>query len=96
MDLAMMLFIDGLERTEALFRNLFELAGWSLMRVIPTPTVLRILECAPTKRNRPPPESCRRRCGVAPGQRATPIEGNPVVRHTGAQTSSSAAVLHMR
>jgi hypothetical protein len=47
MDLTMMLFSGGKERTEDEFRTLFEAAGWRLTRVIPTATQLAVLEGLP-------------------------------------------------
>jgi hypothetical protein len=47
MDLAMLLFIDGLERTETQFRNLFASAGWRVTRIIPTESPLCIVEGEP-------------------------------------------------
>jgi SAM-dependent methyltransferase len=47
MDLTMLLFIDGLERTETQFRNLFASAGWRMTRIIPTESPLCIVEGEP-------------------------------------------------
>ena len=44
MDVNMLLFIDGLERTEDQFRDLFSSAGWRLTRIIPTESLLCIVE----------------------------------------------------
>jgi hypothetical protein len=47
-DLEMMLFPSGKERTEAEFRHLFAISGWKLTRVIPTVTThLSIIEGVP-------------------------------------------------
>ena len=43
-DLLMMVLVDGLERTEAEFRALYDRAGLRLTRVITTPSVLSIIE----------------------------------------------------
>jgi len=47
MDLAMMLFLGGKERTEDQFRELFESSGWRLTRVIPTASQLSVIEGEP-------------------------------------------------
>ncbi len=47
MDLTMLLFIDGLERTEAQFRELFASSGWRLTRIVPTQAPLCIVEGEP-------------------------------------------------
>ena len=47
MDLTMMLFSGGKERTEDEFRALFTAAGWKLNRVIPTASPLAVLEGLP-------------------------------------------------
>lgn len=47
MDLAMMLFVGGKERTEGEFRELFESSGWRLNRVIPTASQLSVIEGVP-------------------------------------------------
>jgi len=47
MDLLMLLFIDGLERTESQFRDLFASAGWRLTRIVATETPLCIVEGEP-------------------------------------------------
>lgn len=47
MDLAMMLFVGGKERTEHEFRTLFESAGWKLARIVPTASQLSIIEGTP-------------------------------------------------
>jgi O-methyltransferase domain len=44
MDLLMMLFSGGKERTEHEFRALFAASGWRLNRVIPTNSPLSIVE----------------------------------------------------
>jgi len=46
MDLNMLLFPGGHERTEAQFRDLFSAAGWRMTRILPTPG-LSIVEGAP-------------------------------------------------
>lgn len=46
-DLEMMLFPSGKERTEEEFRDLFAQSGWKLTRVIPTFTPLSIVEGVP-------------------------------------------------
>jgi hypothetical protein len=47
LDLAMLLFPGGKERTETEFRDLFAASGWRLNRVIPTPAVECIIEGVP-------------------------------------------------
>ena len=47
MDLEMMLFPSGKERTEAEFRDLFAKAGWKMTRVIPTASHVSIVEGVP-------------------------------------------------
>ena len=47
MDLTMMLFSGGKERTEDEFRTLFEASGWRLNRIIPTASQLAVLEGLP-------------------------------------------------
>jgi O-methyltransferase domain len=47
MDLTMMLFSGGKERTQDEFRALFDSAGWKLNRVIPTASPLAVLEGLP-------------------------------------------------
>jgi hypothetical protein len=47
LDLAMLLFPGGLERTEKQFRDLFAEAGWRLNRVIPTAAAESIVEGVP-------------------------------------------------
>lgn len=47
MDISMMLFIDGIERTEEQFRNLFASSGWQLTHIIPTQSRLCIIEGEP-------------------------------------------------
>lgn len=44
MDIEMLLFPGGHERTETQFRELLAAAGWSLTRVIPTASILSIVE----------------------------------------------------
>jgi hypothetical protein len=46
-DLTMMIHLTGHERTEAEFRPLFEQAGWTLARILPTACPLSILEAVP-------------------------------------------------
>jgi hypothetical protein len=47
MDLTMMWFSGGKERTEDEFRALFEATGWRLNRIIPTASRLAVLEGLP-------------------------------------------------
>ena len=47
MDLAMMLFVGGKERTEEEFRLLFESSGWRLNKIIPTASQLAVIEGLP-------------------------------------------------
>jgi hypothetical protein len=47
MDLEMMLFPSGKERTEEEFRQLFAEAGWKFTRVIPTASHVSIVEGVP-------------------------------------------------
>lgn len=47
MDLTMMLFLGGKERTEAEFRTLFHASGWKLNRIIPTASQLSVIEGVP-------------------------------------------------
>lgn len=47
MDLEMMLFPGGKERTEAEFRALFAASGWKVTRIVPTVTHLSIVEGVP-------------------------------------------------
>jgi hypothetical protein len=47
LDLQMMIFPGGCERTEKQFRDLFAAAGWRLHRIIPTATALSIVEGVP-------------------------------------------------
>ena len=47
MDLSMLLFPGGHERTEKQFRDLFAASGWRLNRVIPTPANIHIVEGLP-------------------------------------------------
>ena len=44
MDVTMMIFSGGKERTEAEFRQLFAQCGWKLERIIPTHSSLCIVE----------------------------------------------------
>lgn len=44
MDILMMLLVEGRERTEGEFRELFQLAGLKLTRIVATPSVLSIIE----------------------------------------------------
>jgi len=47
MDIQMMLFPGGRERTEQQFRELFAATGWRLNRIIPTPASESIIEGVP-------------------------------------------------
>jgi hypothetical protein len=47
LDLAMLLFPGGKERTEQQFRDLFAASGWRLNRIIPTPAMEYIVEGLP-------------------------------------------------
>lgn len=47
LDLEMLIFPGGCERTEPQFRDLFAAAGWRLNRVIPTPAGICIVEGVP-------------------------------------------------
>jgi len=47
LDLDMLLFPGGLERTEQQFRDLFAASGWRLNRIIPTPSPVSIVEGLP-------------------------------------------------
>ena len=47
LDLEMLLFPGGMERTEKQFRDLFAAAGWRLSRVIPTTAEISIVEGVP-------------------------------------------------
>jgi hypothetical protein len=47
LDLAMLLFPSGLERTEKQFGELLAASGWKLSRVIPTPAGIHIVEGVP-------------------------------------------------
>jgi len=47
MDMLMMVLLEGQERTEEEFRALYRQAGFTLTRVIPTPSVLSIVEGVP-------------------------------------------------
>jgi hypothetical protein len=47
LDLEMLIFPGGHERTEAQFRDLFAAAGWRVSRVIPTPAGISIVEGVP-------------------------------------------------
>jgi hypothetical protein len=47
MDLEMLLFPGGKERTEAQFRHIFEASGWKLTRVIPTQSEIAVVEGIP-------------------------------------------------
>jgi hypothetical protein len=44
LDLNMLLYPGGLERTEPQFRDLFAAAGWRLNRIIPTHSSVSIVE----------------------------------------------------
>ena len=47
MDIQMMLFPGGMERTETQFRDLFAASGWKLTRIIPTSASESIVEGVP-------------------------------------------------
>ncbi len=47
LDLEMLIFPGGCERTEPQFRDLFAAAGWHLTRIIPTPAGISIVEGVP-------------------------------------------------
>jgi hypothetical protein len=47
MDILMMVFATGRERTEEEFRQLYQQAGFKLTRVVPAPSVLSIIEGVP-------------------------------------------------
>ncbi len=47
LDLEMLIFPGGLERTEAQFRDLFAASGWRVNRIIPTPAGISIVEGVP-------------------------------------------------
>ena len=47
LDIDMLLFPGGCERTEQQFRDLFAAAGWRLNRIIPTPSPVSIMEGVP-------------------------------------------------
>jgi hypothetical protein len=47
LDLQMLIFPGGCERTEKQFRDLFAAAGWQLRRVIPTAVPESIVEGVP-------------------------------------------------
>jgi hypothetical protein len=47
-DIEMLLFPGGLERTEQQFRDLFAASGWRLARVIPTSCHISIVEGVPS------------------------------------------------
>jgi len=44
LDLLMLLFLRGFERTETEYRNLFERAGFTINRIVPTPSPLSVIE----------------------------------------------------
>jgi hypothetical protein len=44
-DLIMLLFLRGLERTEAEWRSLCDRAGLSMARLVPAPSHLHVIEC---------------------------------------------------
>ena len=46
-DLHMLVMLNGIERTEAEFRNLFSNAGFKLTQVIPTESGMSIIEGMP-------------------------------------------------
>jgi hypothetical protein len=47
LDLQMLLFPGGLERTEPQFRDLLAAAGWRLTRIVPTAVGISIVEGDP-------------------------------------------------
>jgi len=47
LDLHMMVMLNGIERTETEFRNLFSSAGFNLTQVIPTESGMSIIEGVP-------------------------------------------------
>jgi hypothetical protein len=47
LDLEMLIFPGGLERSEHQFRDLFAAAGWRLSRIVPTPAGISIVEGVP-------------------------------------------------
>jgi hypothetical protein len=47
LDLQMLIFPGGCERTEKQFRHLFATAGWQLSRIIPTAALDSIVEAVP-------------------------------------------------
>jgi hypothetical protein len=47
MDLEMLLFPGGLERTEKQFTALFAASGWKLTRIIPTASLVSVVEGIP-------------------------------------------------
>jgi hypothetical protein len=47
LDLQMLIFPSGCERTEKQFRTLFAAAGWQLTRIIPTAAADSIVEAIP-------------------------------------------------
>jgi hypothetical protein len=44
LDLQMLVFLSGLERTEADYRDLLDRAGFELTRVVPTPSPYSVIE----------------------------------------------------
>ena len=44
-DLIMLLFLRGLERTEAEWHSLFDCAGLRIARLVPTQSHLHVIEC---------------------------------------------------
>ena len=47
MDLAMLVYITGKERTEREWRDLFAASGWRLTRIVPTSTEMCVIEGEP-------------------------------------------------
>jgi len=44
LDIAMLVVTGGRERTEAEYRELFDAAGFRLTRVLPTPSLMSVVE----------------------------------------------------
>lgn len=51
LDLDMMLFVGGRERTEAQFRTLLDRAGFHLTRIIPTISTISVIEAVPERQH---------------------------------------------
>jgi ubiquinone/menaquinone biosynthesis C-methylase UbiE len=47
LDLTMLVIPGGMERTEAEYRELLASAGFHLARIVPTPSVIDVIECVP-------------------------------------------------